>query len=353
MFIWLSNLTILALCRLFVNAYLEGYYRYTMQHSNPNLGSQPVEQVVQRVVRADDVIDLRYLFRSWWKGSWFIILAALAGLAIGLWEMKKFQPMYTAVMLVSPAGGPEGGSSRDISGLQSFAAAFGIGSGSAAGGATSSFDRLIVLLGSVTLAERLQERHSFLQTVYRGAWNPSTQDWNRPSGTRFERMEALREYFKLPTWKPPSISSLASFIGSTVRVVTLQANGFRQVSVAHEDPEFAEYLLRTAYYEADELLREIDQESTRVQKQYLENKIANSKIIEIRTGLVGLLMQQENKAMLLQSDAPYAAYIIQPISVSNRPTAPNPRMYVGVGVVVGAFIGLLVVSFISMFRRET
>ena len=64
-------------------------------------------------------------------------------------------------------------------------------------------------------------------------------------------------------------------------------------------------------------------------------------------------MQQENKAMLLQSDAPYAAYIIQPISVSNRPTAPNPRMYVGVGVVVGAFIGLLVVSFISMFRRET
>ena len=324
-----------------------------MERMQLNAEDRETGRNIRRVVYADDVVDLRYLFRSWWRGSWFIVLCAVAGLAVGLWEMKKFVPQYTAAMVVVPSSGggaspSPGGSLRGFAGV---ASAFGIGVPQ--GGSTTSFDRLKVLLGSVTLAQRLQQRHQLMQTVYRGSWDTETESWTKPSGERFERMERLRTFFNLGTWRSPSISSLARYLGSSLVIEEIDGTGFRKVVVRHTDPDFARFLLETVYFEADELLREQDQQSTQIRKAYIENKVEKSTIVEIRTGLVGLLMQQENKAMLLESDLPYAARIIEGVSVADRPTAPNPRMHVVAGLIGGGFAGLCVVALVALFRRES
>lgn len=318
-----------------------------------NAEDREIAQEARRVVYADDVIDLRYLFRSWWRGSWFIVLCAVAGLAAGLWEMKKFVPQYTASMVVAPAAGGNqtGIGDAGFRGFSSVASAFGFGL--AQSGTMTSFDRLTVLLGSVTLARRLQERHQLMQLVYSGSWDLEAQAWIRPSGERFERAERLRAFFNLAIWRPPSISSLARYVGSNVVIAELEGTGFREVTVASTDPDFARHLLETVYFEADELLREQDQESTQVQKAYLENKVEKSAIVEIRTGLVGLLMQQENKAMLLESDLPYSARIVEPAYTTDRPTAPNVKTYTGIGLVGGAGGGFALVTLIALFRRES
>ena len=324
-----------------------------MEHMQLNAEDREIEQNVRRVVYADDVIDLRYLFRSWWRGSWFIVLCAVAGLAVGLWEMKKFVPQYTASMVVAPTtGGRQTAVGGDgFRGFAGVGSAFGLGV--FRGGTTTSFDRLTVLLGSVTLARRLQERHQLMQLVYSGSWDLEAQGWIRPSGERFERVERLRAFFKLATWRPPSISSLARYVGSNVVIEELEGTVFREVTVVNTDPDFARHLLETVYFEADDLLREQDQESTQVQKAYLENQVEKTAIAEIRTGLVGLLMQQENKAMLLESDLPYAARIIEAVYTTDRPTAPNAKTYTGIGLVVGASGGLALVTLIALFRRES
>jgi len=315
-----------------------------------NAEDREMAQEARRVVYADDVVDLRYLFRSWWRGSWFIVLCVVAGLAVGLWEMKKFVPQYTASMVVVPSSGSPS-SSGNMRGVASVASAFGIGVPQT--GSTTSFDRLKVLLRSVSLAQRLQRRHQLMQTVYSGSWDAETESWIRPSGERFERMEKVRAFFNLGTWRPPSISSLARYLGSSLVFEEIEGTGFRKVGVTHTDPDFARFLLETVYFEGDELLREQDQQSTQIQKAYIEQKVEKSTIVEIRTGLVGLLMQQENKAMLLESDLPYAARIIERVSVADRPTAPNPRTHVAAGLVGGGFAGLCVVALAALFRRES
>ncbi len=106
----------------------------------------------------------------------------------------------------------------------------------------------------------------------------------------------------------------------------MEGTGFRKISVTDSDPEFARYLLETVYFEADDLLRDQDQESTLAHRGYLRDKVEAANIVEIRAGLVGLLMQQENKVMMHESELPYAASIIEPVNVSNQPTEPNPRL---------------------------
>lgn len=302
---------------------------------------------------SDDVVDLRYLFAALWRGKWAILALALLGGFYGLWDMRSFVPQYVASMVVAPS--TSGGVSPQVSGSQfgqfmGLARGFGVNIGPM--GEVTTFDRLKLVISSVTLAEILQNKYGYLQKVFAGSWDPAKKKWIRPSGKRFEWEQRVRRFLHLRTWSEPTIESLVAYVGGTVRIEGVKEAPFQRISVTHTNPDFALELLTTVYVEADELLRQQDRKETAARKAYLEEQLQRVSMMEMKAALVGLLTNEEQTAMLLQGDLPYAARVMEPAFVSSKQTEPNPVALVSLPTFLGLVGGTLLVILIAVFRRE-
>ncbi|MFQ6018974.1 MAG: Wzz/FepE/Etk N-terminal domain-containing protein [Kiloniellaceae bacterium] len=301
----------------------------------------------------DDVVDLRFLFAALWRGIWVILALALLGGLYGLWNLRNFVPQYVASMVVDPSQSgaiPLRASPNRLGGLAGVAKDFGLNLGQVQ--TVTPFDRLRLVISSITLAESLQNKYGYLQKVYAGSWDPVEKQWIRPSGKRYESTQRIRRLFHLRAWSAPTIESLSGYLGGMIRFERLEDLPFQRVSVTHTDPDFALELLRTVYAEADELLRWQDRKATAQRKAYIEKQLETAALVELRSVLVGLLANEERTAMLLAGDRPYAARIMEPPFVSNTPTEPNRVKIVGLPAILGLVGGALLVTLIAVFRRE-
>ena len=68
---------------------------------------------------------------------------------------------------------------------------------------------------------------------------------------------------------------------------------------------------------------------------------------------MGLLASEERRAMVLDSNLPYAARIIEPAAVSNLRTEPDTTQLFGFPILMGAVIGLALVTVFVVLRKES
>lgn len=296
----------------------------------------------------DDVIDLRYLFRVWLRWSWVPLLFVLVGGYIGYRDLQRFQPEYVASLTVLPASG----SSTQVSRIAPTSLLGNLGLSFGAAAPTSTFDRFKIMLGSVSLAQRLQDKHSLMQEVFAGSWDASKGRWKKPTGEDFERDQRRRSALKLSKWQAPNIESLASYIGGGFKLEKVEGTGFVNVAYKHVDPDFALRFLNLVYLEADEFLREQDRIASRTRRAWVEKQLQRARVLDTRQALIGLLASEERTAMLLESDLPYAARIIDPPFVSSRPTEPALKLVFGVPMFLAAALGFLLITLVAVFRRE-
>lgn len=305
-------------------------------------------QVVEQIVTRDDgVIDLRFLFITWLKFIWVPILLAAAGMYTGYQDLKAFTPQSVASVVVLPSGE----SAAQVPSVTGFAAQFGFQIADQSG-SVSQIRRLQMLLGSTILADRLQEQHGLLQIVFPGGWDAATQTWPRPTGEEFERSEERRAFLRQNLWAPPNIENLANFVKGSLSFEAVDGGPFQRVSVTHSDPDFALWLLNTAYFGADDLLREQDAIESVRKKASIQAKLNAETNVQFQDALRGLLTTELSREITLNESLPYAARIVEPARVSSRQTEPNLRRMFGIPVASYAAAGFLLTTFFAVFRRE-
>ena len=216
----------------------------------------------------------------------------------------------------------------------------------------TTFDRLELVISSITLAETLQRKYGYLQKVFEGSWDPVGERWIRPSGKRFEWEQRVRGLFHLRTWSEPTIESLAEYLQGAILIEEHEGSPFNTVSFIHADSQFALEVLRTVYAEADEILRQQDRKETTERKAYIVEQLERTSILEMRAALVGLLTHEESTMMMLLGSLPYAARVIEPAYVSEIPTAPPILVTFGTPFLGSLAIGIVLVSLVALFRME-
>ena len=312
--------------------------------------SEPVKESPNTLFgsRADNsafTIDVRYLLLIWLRWSWFILILAATGATIGIQSARQFTPSYEASLVVQPSGGSEGISASQVR----ISSALGIAVGRSS--QASTFGRLEVLIGSVTLAEKLQEQHNLLQEIYTGQWNDESGEWERPVGKDFERDQKIRRFFGLPQWSPPNVEDLARYLGGVIKIREAESEGFFDVTVSHSNPDFALKILTLAYFAADDMARDQDLVESETRRNYIQAQLREASLVDSRQALIGLLTGEERKAMLLSSNLPYAARIIEPPFVSSRPEEPSLRSKILVPSFLWGLAGLVLVTFVALLRR--
>ena len=299
-----------------------------------------------------DIIDLSYLTSVLLKWFWVPVLTAASGLYFGYQDIRAFSPQYVATMIVLPSGGPAGGA-QGGGAVQSIATELGLLRGSQAT-AMRPFDRLTFFLGSIALAERLQEEYGMLQMLYGDSWDAETGEWMRPSGEDFERDQRKRELLRQNLWAPPNLQTLADFVKGSIQIEGVGDGGgqMQRLTVSSQDPEFALWLLNTVYFAADDLIRERDRAEVLQRMAYVEQQLATVDKVHIRDGLREQLAAELGRQVALEVDLPYTATVIEAARVGNTRTEPNVRLLFGIPVVVGGVIGFSFVALVALFRRE-
>lgn len=304
------------------------------------------ENAIERREAPGEIVDLRYLFGVWLRWSWVLVLLGAIGVYMGVSDLQGRVPVYVAKMTVLPdLGGNTGGSGQVGSVLGGLGLQLG-------GGASTNFDRMKVLVRSLTLAEILQKKYGLMQERFAGSWDSATGTWKRPIGDAFERQQRIRRFFGLSQWSEPNIETLAKSVGGAVKFEKDKDGPFWEVRVTDASREDALRLLTIAYSEADELLRQQDRFESQQRRRYLETQLGGLTNVDVRQALIGLMSNEQRRAMMLESSLPYAARIIEPPYVSNTPEEPNVRIIIALPAIGMVGLGLLAITAIALFRRE-
>jgi hypothetical protein len=299
--------------------------------------------------RIEDIIDLRFLFIVWLKWSWLAIPLVALGAYSGYRDLQTFQPVYVAVMTVLPSSG--GSKVSQVGGAgAAVLTTLGLSLGSRD---PLTFGRLRVVLGSISLADRLQTKHQLMQTVFRSSWDEEKAVWIAPSGEEFERRERINRFFRRNPWAEPNLERLARYVGTAIDIQQSRGTQFYRISVTSGDPQFALDLLKLVYQEADDLLREQDKIEAERRRQYINTQLERETRTVTLNALRGLLSREEQTRMLLEIDLPYVARIIEPARVSSSATEPSVRRMFGVPIAISLALGFGFVTLIALFRRES
>ena len=121
---------------------------------------RPVPEALQARVQPaafDDEITFRDLFFRVWRGKWVVLATMLVAVALVVYWMKITTPVYTASMVVAPAGetGASGMADR-LSRFEGLASLVGIGL--PASQTVTPFIQFTELITSVAVTQRLQDK---------------------------------------------------------------------------------------------------------------------------------------------------------------------------------------------------
>ena len=302
---------------------------------------------------ADDEISLAELFGQLWRGKWLITACVMLTVGLGLGYLAMSQPTYRVSYVVAPVGG--GGDSGGLpSGARQAAEFAGVSLPSEKGGVPRIL-KYANALTSLTVADRLAERHDMLRKVFHEKWDPEAQAWNlEPGGGPVAWVSNnLNDLAGIPTApRAPDARDLKGYLEENLSVQSGEETSLYTVSVEHPRPEVAQLLLRRLNEVTDELLRERALQRTQRYVDYVQAKLPETTLSAHRDSLTRLLVQQERQLMMAKIDGPYAAEVFDPITVSSGPVSPNVKAVLAASILLGLMGGGFLVFLWGALRRD-
>ncbi len=279
--------------------------------------------------------------RKWWL---IILIMVISTAGAALW-MSRTVPLYTASTIVSATASSGSKLGGALSSLSFGASQLGIDLGQPA--VEPGFTEFLQVLTSVTLAERLEERHGVLRRVFQSRWDVATNAWLPPRGFIARLKGGLRTLFGQPAWLDPGPATLAGYLTTELSATDPLGTGMYLISISHTDRTFAGELLGWILREADDIIKERTIARSREQIAYFNEKIAETALREQRMTLVAMLLVEERDVVLASSELPFAAKFVDEIVVSDLPTFPDPFSILAMvilGSIAATVLGILVVD---------
>jgi hypothetical protein len=195
------------------------------------------------------------------------------------------------------------------------------------------------------------------QHIFAAPWDAVTGTWHPPEGAILAFRRWLSGLLGGQPWTPPDAAALAAYIENNLLVEQDRLTLITEISYEDSDAEFAGEFLAAIHNESEALLRSDAELRTRAMIRHLSQQLGNVTIAEHRTALVGLLSESEKQLMLLDPALPYAATVIDPVSVGPSPNMPRPLLALVLvifvtGVTVLAFCLWLVAREVKKRKEE-
>lgn len=283
-------------------------------------------------------IYLRDFFSVLWRAKWWIVVCVSAGLTVAYETVRNTPPEYEVSMTLVPAAGDEQQTQTANSGL--VGALTGQVLGLAPGREASSVQLFLQMFTSPVIIAELGDMN-VLPRLFPQFWDADRKTWVEPTGWRYWLLVAGRgpNY----AWKPPTDADASDLLAQTMEISAgvPRAPSVVKISYTCKDAQFGVQLVNTLYRKTDDYLRKRARVENNDHIKYILGALANERDLETRQSLVVLLNSEQNRRVMINSNAPYAMEVLEPPSVLPGRPAIGPLVYALLAVSIGTGLGIV------------
>ncbi|MCL1141554.1 Wzz/FepE/Etk N-terminal domain-containing protein [Shewanella gaetbuli] len=301
----------------------------------------------------DDEIDLRELFSVIWQGKWLII-AITAVFAFGSVIFALSQPnMYKSEALLAPADAEQSGG-----GLAALAGQFG-GLASMAGinlGGSAGVDKTqmaIEVLKSRQFTSAFIQKHNILPDLMAfDKWNMSDNTVSYDEELYDVAFNKWVREVKAPFKPEPSMQEAYKEFSKIISINTDKETGMVKLSVEHQSPYIAQQWVNLLVKDINAEMKLRDVAEATKSTQFLESKIAETNIADIKTVLYKLIEEQAKTIMFAEVREEYVFKTIDPALVSEEKSGPKRALICVLGTMLGGMLAVMLVLIRHFVRKE-
>jgi uncharacterized protein involved in exopolysaccharide biosynthesis len=301
----------------------------------------------------DDEIDLRELFFVIWQGKWLII-AITAVFAIGSVVFAINQPnIYKSEALLAPADAEQGGG-----GLAALAGQFG-GLASMAGinlggkGGVDKTQMAIEVMKSRQFTSDFIQKHNILPDLI------AAKKWNMADNTvtydgdiyLAEDNKWIREV-EAPFKPEPSMQEAFKVFSKIVAANTDKETGMIKITVEHLSPFIAQQWVNWLIEDINKVMKERDVAEAIKSTAFLESKIEQTNVADIRSILYKLVEEQAKTIMFAEVRDEYVFKTIDPALVAEEKAGPKRALICVLGTLLGGMLAVMLVLIRHFVRKE-
>lgn len=273
----------------------------------------------------EDELSLIDLWNIVWKRKWpwltFGPLFGIVGIFYALIQPEIFRGEATLV----PNSEEQGGG-----GLAALAGQFG-GLASMAGinvGGGGSTETAIATLKSRQFLMPFIETETAQKAIFPDEWDEGTNSWTVANERRKEDN------------RPTKLETYERFTQECLNVSEDKKTGIVTLAVELQDPQLAAKWANDLADRLNAHLREQAMQEAQKNLAYLNKQISQTRVLEIKESLYGLIESQTKNAMLANAKEDYAFKVIDPAVIPEERVRPKRALIVVASGLLGGFFGL-------------
>lgn len=294
-----------------------------------------------------DEIDLKELISVVWKGKWLIVIVTFVFSLASIFYALSLPNEYKSTVLLAPASQSSSGN------LSKLAGQFG-GLASLAGiniGGSGAEDKTVIAMEIIktwNFLEKFIEDNNIQVEVF------AAEGWDRNNNKLIidstiydkENKKWVREFDpeKGKKAKPSSWELYEKFV-DRVNINQDKTTSLVSLSVEYYSPEIAKEWADKLVVAINEYIQKEDREESLKSISYLNKKIRQTNIADMKAVFYQLIEEQTKKLMLAEVSEEYVFKTVSSSKVAEKKSSPKRFVIVTVAFIFGCFISMIAVFF--------
>lgn len=296
-------------------------------------------------------VQLGALFSEFWKRKLIIIVLGFGFGLLGILYALSLPDLYEseATIAAAPnsANNSLGGISGQLGGLASLA---GLNLGSNTG--VDQTQLALEVLRSQRFVTNFVEKYNYKPMLFAvDKWEPTTKKLIYNPEIYSPDTESWNRDVEFPLQPEPSGQEVYELIEEVLVIEAGDSAGFFRISFLHQSPVFAQEFVENIIAELNLYMRQLDQREAVRSIEFLNNKMQEVSVSEIRSVMYELIEEQTKKLMLTEVRPEYAFQVVDPAVVPERRAAPARTLTVIFFGFLGGVIALIGIVVNVMYRN--
>ena len=296
-------------------------------------------------------IDLKDLFFTLWNGKVYIIILSIIFVFLASFYLQFAERKYFVEYNLKPAGETE--NSPNFSGLGGLASLTGIQLPTSSDNDFSIFKELLT---SVEVSEIIFENKKIIREIFRPEWDETLNNYSRPPENKIQTFVSYAK--KLLTgntdvnYMLPNPRRLVVFIDKNIQIRNDKETGFLKLTSETSEPKLILSLIMEATKASDKIMRQRYVDFSTEPLAFYKEKLRTVRSLEHREALAELIGKEEQKLMFASRGEHFIAEPYINPTISLYPTAPKPILILALSLVLGLFLGSVLVLMRHAIKKE-
>lgn len=286
----------------------------------------------------ENYLDIRDITRLFWRGRYVILLGGLLLAAVAWFVAANRPDVYSTSVLLRPAQ-DEADPARNVGAISSLATLGGLRMGYA----QSQADLAIAVLESRQFLTSFARKHDIVpELIAAEAWDKKTSQLIYDPRIYSRETQTWVRNVDPPATPEPSDSEIFEALKKIIQVQVEQDTGFVRLSLTFISPVQAEAWASQLISDLNEVLRSRAVAELDLSIDYLQTKMQETNLADVRASLGQLLQNKIHERMLADAKSEYALQTLDPAYIPQFKSGPARGLMILAGAVLGCLLGVLV-----------